>query len=331
MSIITTGTSIAEFDLSGVLATTAVNLLSANVVEGLSINESGNYFVAGDMSGGAEVWLKFTLIFLSNNGAINSSQRFVEFRGAGDTNFIRVITAAGVSAFSGYSDLLLQNWNGSSWVTVETFNGFASGNNVYDIQLSVAVAGVFRIYRNSILLYEYSGNTQFNGVVGVDRVRVGGCVRLTHGYSAVILADEDTRPLRYVQLLPTQGGALAQWTGAPANVLGTSFSDSTFMSTDAQDQKHTFVLPNLASEFDTGWDVVGLFASARAVRDIDKTAAIRLMSYNNTAEAFGPQVTLEAFNQVVKAQFLVDPDTSAAWTVTGINSAEIGVQSRAPL
>ena len=317
MAILNAGTSIAEFP-EGTGAHTTGNNLANNVNEGVRIADI-NGATIWEGSPEAEVWVTYHTYRINTTP---TADRTI-FRNGGE-DFLK-------HAFSDSENRLLY-WDGSAWVELFSFSEFTTATTRIDIQVKLhATDGAIRFYRNKILEGEFVGNTIFNSVTTLDSVAIGRYNTSTNAHSAIIVATEDTRPLVYAQLLPSGAGSLTEWTGDASNVSGsTSFSDSTFMSTDLAEQKQTFTLPNLHSSFETGWTIETLFVAARARRDPDTVADLRIMALSGADEAFGTQVSLTNDVEVVNHQFTVDPATDAAWTIAGVNALEIGVQSRAP-
>ena len=318
MTILNAGTSAAEFP-----GTYNTNSTGANLPFGVS---EGIILTSDPMtiySGGAvsEIWVSFTV-----NRSSQIPRDLVVFSNNGNPVLaLRQLDASG-------GRLQFRYWDGSSWVPIDTDCQFPAQRQRVDIRFKIdELAGSVDLWINKVYQIGAQGiNTIYDGVTGVDSVEIGTIGSSTVA-TAIIVADEDTRPLQYVQLLPSGAGELTEWTGEASTVSGsTGYSDSTFMSTDLADQKQTFALPNLPSNYDTGWTVEAVFATARARKDLATSSELRVMARSGTDEAFGDQVALTTLETPYNHQFTVDPATAAPWTIAGVNAVEVGVQSRAP-
>jgi len=228
------------------------------------------------------------------------------------------------------ANLVIQSFNGSSWSNLGS--SFATTPNGFvDVSFKLhATDGYVRVYVAKALVYEFTGNTIFNSVSSIDQVRFFWGGNSLAVYSAVIIADEDTRPLRYAQTALSAQGALAEWTGAVGNVSGTGFNDGTLVTTDTPDQRTTYTKAALNTTFNTGWTIETAIVSVRTSTEPEKTAALRGIARSNSVNGFSSQQNLSNTIDVRQFQIPVDPNTSAAWTVSNFNSAEFGVQSRTP-
>ena len=315
MAILKAGTSTAEFNLTGSWTGGASSANQSPFVNECLLSQVFDSSIELSEFSESGFWLSYYV----SSGL--TDREVITFRNSGDA-FLRLSRISGEFQF--------QSWSGSAWVNVgSSFTGITSSRQRLDIGISLQASGFIRLYVDKLSVFDFTGDTVFNSISVCDEI-ILRTLTTSGRISGLILADEDTRPLEYAQLLPSGAGALEEWTGNASDVSGSvSFNDSTMMTTDLADQKQTFALPNLPSAFNTGYTVEAIVANVRARRDPDKVADLRLMALSGTDEAFGDQVSLANEAEVVQGKFSVDPATSAAWTIAGVNGAEIGVQSRA--
>jgi hypothetical protein len=320
MTILAAGTSIADFETNFVAHTTAGSF-PTGVSESLLSNTGGANVAAWSGAEQAEIGICFYHARAVTN---SGSPALVELSRNG-TEVLRVRAVTTTHTFD------LEYWDGSAWTKIGSTFTIPTALGRFDLFVKIhETEGVVALYRDHVFLGGVSDvDTRYNSVTGIDAVDLKGIGNSTR-FSAIIVADEDTRTLRYAQTLIAAQGERAEWTGAFGNVGGTGFSDSTVVSTDTPDQRTTYTKAALNSMFDTGWTVEAAVVSARGRTEIGKAAAMRIMTRSGEEEAFEAQASLTNEVGILRAIVPLDPDGNDAWTIARFNSAEFGVQSRAP-
>jgi hypothetical protein len=313
MAILFAGTSIAEGASEVTSAIISTTGLPTGVSEAVQVGAIAASFVVSTPSAQSTFWLQF------HKGLSDFDGNIVVIRN-GASPCIRLVKTSGV--------MRMESFNGSTWSLIgSTFGGASVG--FWDIEVVIGASGVIRAYRGKALEFEFTGNTVFNSVTSADRFAFQYPGTTSHHYSCIIVADEDTRPLRYAQAALSAQGALAEWTGAVGNVSGTGFNDGTLVTTDTPDQRTTYTKAALNALFNSGWTVETAVVSVRAATEPGKAAGLRGMARSSSVDGFSAQQALANPLGVRQFQIPTDPNTSAAWTVANFNSAELGVQSRA--
>lgn len=138
--------------------------------------------------------------------------------------------------------------------------------------------------------------------------------------------------MRQEYQIPDADGAVTQWTPLSStnesnidDTLGNYDDDSSYISESTVDDV------NLASHNNFSLtDATSIFYACLAALSRQETTgselALRVVS-DGTPED-GPDLTLTTAYKWKKHHFLVDPDTTAAWTLSGLNAAEWGVKHR---
>jgi hypothetical protein len=322
MTILAAGTSIADFETIFTVNATAGSF-PAGVSESLFASASGTNVAVWSGAEQAQIGICFYHIrSITNSG--NPTLVELSRNGTGVLR-VRAVGTASANTFD------LEYWNGSAWTKIGSTFTIPLALGRYDLFLKIhETEGVVAIYHDQVFLTGVSDvDTRFNSVTGIDAVDLKAIGNSTR-FSAIIVADEDTRPLRYAQTLIAAQGERAEWTGAFGNVGGTGFSDSTVVSTDTADQRTTYTKAALNAMFATGWTVEAAVVSARGRTEIGKVAAMRIMTRSGTEEAFEAQASLTNEVGILRAIVPLDPDGNDPWTIARFNSAEFGVQSRAP-
>lgn len=202
-----------------------------------------------------------------------------------------------------------------------------SQDTLYRVDVELVVndtTGKFNTYINGAAFVSFSGDTLVGS--GTDIARVAFFSDYDSAYwSAVIIADEDTRGMSFVQSKPSGAGGASDWTGAYTDIDETGYTDTDVLSASAAAKVSTFAMADLPSGYSTGYDVVATVLAGRmkAGASASIKAVYRVGSTNYTGADFGAGAAF-AGKQVIAT---VDPSTSAAWTVSGVNAAEFGFES----
>jgi hypothetical protein len=323
MTVLNAGTSLTEAVTWSGAGNTTSGTLDTYVSEAILFADPAVWVDLWEGSDITELWILVGLWDVLTG--IEASRTPFVFKSNG-VNHIRVLTG---------TPTVVQYWNGSTWVALTPTSTFSAitGDARYDVGVKIdAVNGYIRVYQNKVLLYEYVGNTVFNSVTTVDGARIMGIDGSNSFASAWVIADEDTRPLRYAQLTASGAGAVSEWDGATANVTGIpGWSDSTVMTTNVYDEVQLFALANLNAAFNTGWTVETVVVAVRAAREVGKVADLRIVAQSGAERADGSRVSLGSTFVGYVQQFTTDPVTDLPWAIAAVNALEVGVQALEPL
>ena len=94
-------------------------------------------------------------------------------------------------------------------------------------------------------------------------------------------------------------------------------------------QTSTFAMTNTDAAFATNYEVVGLGVCARSSRGSSGVGYVKPAVYSNVTLGTGTSTQLDVTWGRAYHIFTQDPDTATTWTVSGIDAAELGVQSSA--
>lgn len=321
MAVLAAGTSAGEFPEAVEFdVTTDTSRLSDHVAEGISLTGTSPQFSVYDGDAVSEIWVSFDM----NIATPGSGWRFLAFRDAANNRdlFHLILTGGNslarlmqVRAFTPSITALAspsESWSTNTTYRVDMF-----------LKLSNTV-GEVKVYRDGTLVVDETGiDTILNTSETLDQILLLGQGTTTF-FSSIIVADEDTRGMTYVQGAISGDGALQEMTGDYMDIDGTGVDDETFIVSDAADERSTFTKGAIPSAFNTGYDVAAVVVSARARGD----SSLRCMVTSDGTPAFGGDVPLDVTFGAVQHIFTQDPDTAAAWTISGANAAQVGVQSR---
>lgn len=137
---------------------------------------------------------------------------------------------------------------------------------------------------------------------------------------------------RIVACRPSADTATADWTpnsGSPhfSRVNETAADgDTTYVSSSTVGHKDLYDCDNLPTS-PTTIDGVRIISAAR--KDDAATRTYRQLLKSSSTTANGADVGVNSSYTMAESQFLTDPATSAAWTASGVNAMQIGIELRA--
>lgn len=319
MSILAFATSTAECvdgDLpAGVSVVTTATNIAPYCDEGVSVGVGPLLL---NFAAASEVWIDF-YIYVSVG-----TTRPIAYLRSGSTNLFRITCPTS-------STIRLDYWDGAAWVSGTASGGTLSSSNRYRISARVKMAdanGALELYLDGALIGSFAGDTLQTVATTVDNLHLQAPGASNSVFSAVMVADEDTRAITYIARRPNGAGAAAEWTGAYTAIDETGFSDSDVVQSGTAGQVSTFGKAALPAEFSTGYSVMGIGVSARARRGVG-LSNIQLAARSGSTNGFSSDKALGVAFAPDQHVFAQNPATSAAWTYAEADSAQIGVKSAA--
>lgn len=217
-------------------------------------------------------------------------------------------------------------WNGASWNTGPTATGpDATTLNTICVMVDTE-NGIGKIFINGIELSDAS-RTGMSGPSSVDSFQIHPSnSSLTNcRVSQVMCANYDLRDDHYMQVLASGNGQYTDGTGDYTSIDEVMLDDSDAITLQAVGNKKTFTKPAITvpSGLMIASAVIGIRARASGGIVNDGKALIRSGSTDETSddlafvEAYEPRVAL----------FENDPATTAAWSQSGFNSMQFGVEA----
>lgn len=203
-----------------------------------------------------------------------------------------------------------------------------TGLHRWDIHWKIAAdgTGVFEVYVDYVLWYSRTGQNNGNGssIMSLRFIREGGGSGNVRAYSAIMIADEDTRPLDVVHQAPDGAGSENDWTGSYANVdgAGADLADRIVATATGQQILVTFpALPGALAASDPVYMALkttghGVEQGVKAI--VLVSAAVFDMGTVLAAPATGAGITTDISQ---------NPDTEAPWTISEIDGAEFGYET----
>lgn len=339
MSILFAGTSTADFLATGTpVSTTTAADINADALEGVRTNVS-NIIEFELPAKYLDFW--FACDYYDSGGNFSTGLVYFPFIGFHDKSYSTTEPLFSVgAAYSGAGKSVIAYYNGTAQVLKDFDRGdiFRSGSSTgrmrLDIHCKIAdTGGVFELYIDGVLSASVTiTDTLIVSTTGVNLVRLKKYTNTgsTYGaYSAVILADEDTRAMNLVALPYTAAGGVSGWTGAYTDINETGYSDATLLSTETLDAISTFVTTDIAAKYSL-FKVRAVAVGGRGIKGASSPttiqAVVRLSAINYakaselaTPAAMGPMSFI----------WQTSPVTSAAWTVSEVNAGEFGFKAAA--
>lgn len=320
MAIIWAGSSIADGvqGVNGEPSAITTNIPTTLVKEGISI---GNWASSSKIQipPTTDIWFGFHSRF----GTVDTNGGPVGTR-------VRRAGGGGLMGVRPTSDTVMTAWvdNGAgAFLNLGTFSPTALGVSRFDIHFKYhATDGELAVYQNGVELYKFNGQTDyFGGIHSFVDVLLGGWRDTSNEYSAMIIADEDTRPLLCHQVLPNSNGAAQEWTGGYANIDETGINDSDNIVSGAINQKSLFGFQAQGAAT-TGRSVETVILSARGLGPGPQAIRGVARYLTTEAETLSETDVLIGYSGL-QYKYPLNPVTGEAWTLAEINAAQFGVRS----
>jgi len=288
--------------------------------------------VTSRFTGQTDLWFSFYVYNQNIDGGTDSVGILVRDNANSEDIFRLVGTGSGMT---------LQYWDGASWTSigaemVEGAEGMTDAT-LYRVDMHLVLdnsSGSIDMYQDGNLLRSYSGDTIFGSTVSADEISFEHFRNDTSGgthYSGIIIADEDTRGLRLNHhTLDGNSGTNTAWTGDYTDVDEDTTSDADLIVSTTASQIEGFTFDSLNANF-ADWDVHSVVLASRARNDGGAAPQnirhhIRSGSTDYYAGSNFSGLTT-SFLGGYQDVFATDPDTASAWTQSGVNAAEAGVDS----
>lgn len=218
------------------------------------------------------------------------------------------------------------------WSTYETQIGVWDYVELYT---QINNSGVCEVWVNSKKIIDYSGDTYNSGTANVGQIRIlgGGSGDGTHvddlywadgTNSQTLLGD-----IRIDCLFPTGAGSSTDMTPSAGNnwecVDEAVVNDETdYVSEDTVGDHDSYQFADLPTSTGSVYGVQLVSDMQKA--DAGSASAKHVVRSGGTDYTPGSEHTLGEGYSFYSDLLLTDPDTSSAWTISGVNSAEFGVK-----
>lgn len=231
------------------------------------------------------------------------------------------------------STITLESYNGTTATSLQTSTATIVSDMLYrlDVSVSFGASGSVKVWVDSALVIDYSGNTAAGGGTTLDSVNLGPMAAgATTGWSEIIVTDgQDPRTLSLKTLIPDSVGAANAWVGAWSDVDDVTASDTDVMSSATANQVANLGLTGMPA----GWSnltVTAVKLVASAARGAAGPSKLALGVRTNSADSFPTATTLDTgFSAAVTTTYILNPVTGLAWTPAEIDALQLALRSEA--
>jgi hypothetical protein len=239
---------------------------------------------------------------------------------------LRLSTAANTST------LYIEKFDGSSSTTLgtSTLTLAAGTSNVYKIDVLVnyaALGGYVRVYVDQTEYISYSGDPTAGGSTSLDEVRLSGGYNVsTGGWSEIIVASEDTRPLSLKTLNPNAAGDVTEWTGAYTDIDDITASDADTASSGTAGQILTTESTGMPAG-GSGEAIRMVKIVASALRGAAGPQKIQIGVKSGSTYGWSPDLALDTGYTPVSHTLTTDPATGQPFAREAITALKFAMKS----
>ena len=329
MSVLLAASSFVDADqVSGYVAvyTTSGNL-APYCAEGFELtykntNNTSPYDARFALSSGiAEGWCSFYMLY-NDTGTNNWDHDLWAIWSATGNKLLSLRKRINSATF----DIFYTTSSGT--IASTAVSGPSSGLHRWDIYWKIAADGTgqWTVYQDGVAYFTQSGQNNGRGTTMLDLrfVREGGTSGLLRVYSAIMIADEDTRNLDVLYQLPTGNGSQTAWTGSYTDVDEAGINLSDYAYATATGQQETYTFPAVPA---------GLTGRTVSLCRLRMSALAATMNIDAIVKSGGSifdiGVAFAAGTSGLgkKIDISNDPNTAAPWTIANLDAAEFGVKA----
>lgn len=233
--------------------------------------------------------------------------------------------------------LVLCTVSGTTETVVATGTTTISSYTLIRLDINVTISdteGVFNVYlnRGSSPEVSFSGDTKTQSHSTVNNIKIGvsgSIAGQTAYWSAIIVADGDTRKLVYKEHTMTGAGGLAEMSGAYTTIDETGIDDTDFITANTSGQRNTFTKSAIdAALTGSGYNMVAQVVWMRATTDPTSMTKGRLLLYDGTNLSESSDNTLAIGYMPYQKVFSTPPD-GGSWNFTKAGNTQPGIKALA--
>ena len=185
-------------------------------------------------------------------------------------------------------------------------------------------------------MLNYTGDTRNGGTVaGIDTVRLGGLYGPNALFDDVYICDgTGSAPyntflgeIRVHSLSPTAAGSSTQWTPDTgsnyARVNEVPYSAANYVQSGTSGQRDTYTMADLPVSPET---VLAVQNNIVAKRTDAAAISIKPVIKSGATLSYGSSTSLTTYDSTLSDIRVADPNTSTAWTASGVNALEGGFE-----
>lgn len=283
----------------------------------------GAFWVQKNFTAAAEYYFSFWL-----NVQASNSERILEVRSGTTTlcSLWRTNNATGnLKAYTGYGTSLLAT--GTATTPVSTLRKIGVWIKIDD------AAGRFKVVVDGVDDIDYTGDTKPGAETTFDNVVMGARAGEPNFVMDNFIIDDAAMPLGLLiqKIVPTGAGTTTGYTPSTGSnyacVDEVPASDTDYIHTNTPDAIDSYATGNLTGDIGS---VACVQVQVRAKYEGSPAVPnIAPLVRSGTTDYAGANQALTTAYASYYNTLVTDPDTSAAWSESGVNALEIGVKARA--
>lgn len=194
--------------------------------------------------------------------------------------------------------------------------------------------GIIRWYVNGVMVREFLGDTQNGASNLIKKIRFRALGRNddtgndhTLRFAQVLVSDLPTINAR-VHTIPLSAGSVTEWTGSVSDINGSEISPATVMTEATIGDALIMATTDSAASILTGNEIRDVIISSSALHVAGSlvnglTGKVKI----GGTEYDGDPKSLTSGFKLTQHMFSLNPATSAQWTISDINGAELGIET----
>ncbi len=193
--------------------------------------------------------------------------------------------------------------------------------------------GTLTVYKSGVEVASTTfsaGDTLLRGESVADEIKIGGWNTVNSSVStisALIVSTDDTRAMIYAQDAIDGNGNSTDWDGDFNDINEVGYDSADFIQGAANDDVELYTKGALPAALNSGYSVLGVGVSSRAIRGVTGPANLQLAVRENVTDGFSGNKVLDGTLELHQNTFILNPDTSLAWTFSEADAAEVGVKA----
>lgn len=195
--------------------------------------------------------------------------------------------------------------------------------------------GTVDIKVDDVDVFSFSGDTVDSGLEVIEKAQFIGNSVQDITFDDIIISDiagaapfNDILPdSRIDTLTPSAAGDSTQYTGSPSANFTNAQTNDGDTSTNVDATSGNKDLYNLGDMSFTPVNIDAVDVVTCVKNPTPGTELVKLKTKTGTTEGTGSNITLTSSYAYKQATFLVDPDTGVAWTESGVNGMQAGMET----
>lgn len=282
----------------------------------------------GAFSAVSSLWFH-TICFTGATASLTSGASVLSFRNSSNVAQLRLTATS--NSNTNYLEIQVEKTTDGTTYTQLGSDVFRmpGQNATYDFEIVTGGSGVFRVWVNSELAFEFTGDVTTQTTI--SRVHMS-----SHhtGASAVwsenVVADTTTLGMRVVCHTVNAAGDTNTWTNTNTAIDDATYDEADFIETNTVNNVYIVNHTDLSSTLVGNRTIAGLMFNAKgtiqaASTPTDVQAAVK--TGGSTFFGASQGISTSGVTTLLKEFWATNPNTSAAWTAAEITAVQLGFKA----